>query len=132
MLKNSPYGQKLDSSGVFLRALAARAPQLNSLLTPHLGNALAAQGLVIRMPDVMNAAPALDMNKLDQIAALPMGSRVKLNPWNNRVELIKTQPVPITSAREKMPFEVTPFFPRLQRMNAGADTRTSASNASSK
>ncbi len=61
----------------------------------------------------MTAAPALDPNKLDQIAALPLGGRVKLNPWDDHVEMIKTAPVAITSSRDKMPFEVTPFFPRL-------------------
>jgi hypothetical protein len=29
--------------------------------------------------------------------------------------MVKTAPVAITSARDKMPFEVTPFFPRLSR-----------------
>jgi Peptidase family M48 len=132
LLKNSPYSQKLDSAGLFLRALAWRAPQLTSLLTPHLGNGLAEKGTVIRMPDVMNSAPKLDINKLDQIAALPLGGRVKMNAWDNHVELIKSQPVAITSPREKMPFEVTPFLPRLSRINSNpSDTTTAAANKSS-
>jgi hypothetical protein len=126
LLKNSPYNQKLDSAGLFLRALAWRAPQLTSLLTPHLGNGLAEKGTVIRMPDVMNSAPKLDMNKLDQIAALPLGGRLKMNAWDNHVELIKSQPVAITSPREKMPFEVTPFLPRLSRMNSNSSDNTTA------
>src|SRR5689334_25144137 len=69
LLKNSPYSQKLDSAGLFLRALAWRAPHLSSLLTPHLGNGLAAKGTGIRIQDVMNCAPKLDFNKLDQNAA---------------------------------------------------------------
>jgi hypothetical protein len=44
---------------------------------------------------------------------------VKLDPWSNRVELLKTKPVALTSAREKMPFEVTPFFPFLTRWQSG-------------
>jgi peptidase M48-like protein len=130
LLKNSPYSQKLDSAGLFLRALAWRAPQLTSLLMPHLGNGLTDNGIVIRMPEVMNAAPKLDVNKLDQIAALPLGGRVKMNAWDNHVELVKSQPVAITSAREKMPFEVTPFLPRLARMNSSpADASTTAAAA---
>jgi hypothetical protein len=74
------------------------------------------------MAALANGAPALEWNKLDQIAALPLGGRVKLNPWDNKVELIKAQPVAITSARDKMPFEVTPFFPRLARYNSVAST----------
>jgi hypothetical protein len=38
--------------------------------------------------------------------------------------------VAITSARDKMPFEVTPFFPRLSRLTSDAapGTTTSAAN----
>lgn len=64
----------------------------------------------------MTSAPNLDDNKLDQIAALPLGGRIKLDPWADKVEMIKAAPVSITSARDKMPFEVTPFFPRLTRL----------------
>ena len=45
-------------------------------------------------------------------------------------ELSKSQPVAITSARDKMPFEVTPFFPRLSRIGAASNgSTTAASNA---
>jgi hypothetical protein len=47
------------------------------------------------------------------------GGRVKLNPWDDKVEIVKAQPVAITSARDKMPFEVTPFYPRLSRYSSG-------------
>ncbi len=118
MLKGSPYAQKLDTAGLFLKMLQVRAPQLNSLLQAHLGNSISANGTVTRMALLVNSAPALDWNKLDQIAALPLGGRVKLNAWDDKVEIVKAQPVAITSARDKMPFEVTPFFPRLSRYNA--------------
>ena len=66
--------------------------------------------------------------KLDQVAALPLGGRVKLNPWDDRVELIKMTPVTMTTAREKMPLEVTPFFPLLTRYGAIVD-QTAPGNA---
>jgi len=119
MLKASPYAQKLESAGLFIKALQARAPQLSALLQAHLGNNITENGTVTRMAQLANSAPALDWNKLDQIAALPLGGRVKLNPWDDRVEIVKAQPVAITSARDKMPFEVTPFFPHLSRFIVG-------------
>ena len=133
MLKNSPYAQKLDAAGLFIKVLQTRAPQLAALLQAHLGNNIAENGTVTRMSQLANSAPALDWNKLDQIAALPLGGRVKLNPWDNKVEMVKAQPVAITSARDKMPFEVTPFFPRLTRYGANAPTvgPVSATTASS-
>jgi hypothetical protein len=127
MLKASPYAQKLESAGLFIKALQARAPQLNALLQAHLGNNIAENGTVTRMAQLGTSAPALDWNKLDQIAALPLGGRVKLNPWDDKVEIVKAQPVAITSARDKMPFEVTPFFPRLSRYStASAPAATTA------
>jgi len=120
ILKNSPYGQKLDNVGLFLKELQLRAPQLGALLTTHLGNPLAEGGNVTRLSALATQGPALDNAKLDQIPALPLGGRVKINPWNDKAEMVKTAPVAITSARDKMPFEVTPFFPRLARYGTGA------------
>ena len=123
MLKTSPYNQKLDTAALFLKELAVRGPQLSALLTAHLGNNFTDnKGGVARMPTLINVGPALDPNKLDQIAALPLGGRVKLNAWDDKVELIKAAPVAITSARDKMPFEVTPFFPRLTRITSSGNT----------
>ena len=120
LLKNSPYAQKLDNVGLFLKALQLRAGSLSALLTTHLGNPLAAGGTVNRLSALATQGPALDNNKLDQIAALPLGGRVKINPWDDKAEMVKTAPVAITSARDKMPFEVTPFYPRLARFGANA------------
>ena len=131
LLKNSPYAQKLDNVGLFLKALQARAPQLGALLTTHLGNPLTEGGNVTRLSALSTQGPALDNAKLDQIAALPLGGRVKINPWDDKAEMVKTAPVAITSARDKMPFEVTPFYPRLARYGAGAPgaaPTTAASN----
>jgi hypothetical protein len=131
MLKNSPYAQKLDGAGLFLKMLNTRAGALSALLTAHLGNSMNEGAAVTRMSQLMTSAPQVDWNKLDQIAALPLGGRVKLNPWDDKVELVKSQPVAITSARDKMPFEVTPFFPRLTRQGTTDGTSTNGNAASS-
>jgi hypothetical protein len=102
---------------------------LSALLQAHLGNNIAENGKVTRMAALETSAPALDWNKLDQIAALPLGGRVKLNAWDDRVEMVKAQPVAIVSARDKMPFEVTPFYPRLARYNATNDPAASPTTA---
>ena len=129
LLNNSPYAQKLDNVGLFLKALQTRAPQLSALLTTHLGNPLAENGTVNRLAALATKGPALDNNKLDQVAALPLGGRVKINPWDDKAEMVKTAPVAITSARDKMPFEVTPFYPRLARYGASTPSATPATAA---
>jgi hypothetical protein len=131
LLKNSPYAQKLDVATLYMKQLAERSPQLSALLTAHLGNNFTdAKGTITRMSALLQTGPALDPTKLDQIAALPLGGRVKMNAWDDHVELIKGAPVAITSVRDKMPFEVTPFFPRLARYTgtAPADNSTAAAN----
>ena len=121
LLTNSPYKDKLANAGLFLKALQDRAPELKHLIRPHLGNSLA-NGKSLRMSALLNSAPKLDVRKTDQIAALPLGGRIKLDPWTNHIELMKTKPVAILSPQEKMPFEVTPFFPYLIRLSsAGPD-----------
>jgi hypothetical protein len=115
LLANSPYKDKLANAGLFLKALQTRAPELTSLIRPHLGNRME-NGKTIRMSALLSNAPQLEMNRLDQIAALPLGGRVKMDPWSNRLEMLKTKPVVLLSPQEKMPFEVTPFFPYLTRL----------------
>ena len=119
LLNNSPYKDKLSNAGLFLKAVQARAPALKNLIRAHLGDSLL-NGGATRMSSLMTASPQFDPKKADQVAALPLGGRVKVDPWNDQLELIKTKPVAITAASEKMPFEVTPFFPFLTRLNTAA------------
>jgi hypothetical protein len=119
LLNNSPYKDKLANAGLFLKAVQARAPELKNLIRAHLGDSLL-NGNATRMSSLMTASPQFDPKKPDQIAALPLGGRVKVDPWNNQLELIKTKPVAISTAAEKMPFEVTPFFPFLTRLGTTA------------
>lgn len=125
MLKKSPYASKLDSASLFLKELSARAPEITALLTPHLGNSfMNDKGELVRFPMLATSGPELKPDKLDQIPALPLGGRLKVNPWDDQVELIKAAPVTLLSARDKMPFEVTPFYPRLNRMEGGSAVGT--------
>jgi len=116
LLANSPYKDKLGTAGLFLKALQSGAPELTSLIRPHLGNRME-DGKTIRMSALLSSAPPLETQRIDQIAALPLGGRVKLDPWSNRLEMMKNKPVVLLSPQEKMPFEVTPFFPYLTRLN---------------
>jgi len=126
LLNNSPYKDKLGNAGLFLKALQERAPQLKSLIRPHMGNSMG-NGKAVRMSALLSNAPQLEARRTDQIAALPLGGRVKVDPWTNRLELTKAKQVPLTSAQEKMPFEVTPFFPFLTRLSTGGPDKVAQS-----
>ena len=56
------------------------------------------------------------MKRIDQIAALPLGSRIKLDPWSNQIKMMNAKRLALLSPQDKMPFEVTPFFPYLTRL----------------
>ena len=70
------------------------------------------------LPQLEKTAPELDVRNISQLPALPLGSRVKLNAWDDRLELKKTKPVALLSPRDKLSFEVTPIFPNLGRFKA--------------
>jgi peptidase M48-like protein len=116
ILANSPYKDKLKNAGLFFEALESRAPALPNLIRSRLGNPLLV-GKVSRLSALKRSAPQLAIRDTDQIAALPVGGRIKLDPWSDRVELIDIKPVALLNAGEKMPFEVTPFYPYLKRIS---------------
>jgi len=128
LLRNSPYKDKLGNAGLFLKALQQKAPDLPNLIRPHLGNSFAS-AKSIRMSTLLTSAPALDEKRLDQIAALPLGGRIRVDPWNDQVDLSKAKPVALASAREKMEFEITPFFPYLTRLSTAGPDKIAATTA---
>lgn len=115
LLKNSPYADKLPKVGLFLRMLVARGGELPHLVSPLLGNGMVAASKEVRLAGLLQNAPEIQMNRADQIAALPLGARIKVNPWNNQLTLLKTHNVPPVSGTEKLPFEITPVFLHLTR-----------------
>ncbi len=125
LLNNSPYKDKLASAGLFLRQVQDRAQTLPNLIRPHLGNPLGNKNTT-RLEPVATEAPKLE-NKVDQIAALSLGTRVNLNPWSNQIEMMSSKRVTLLSPADKMPLEVTPFFPYLTRLSVQpADSSQSA------
>jgi hypothetical protein len=123
MLSQSPYKDKMANAGLFLKALASRAPQFPNLIHANIGNQLASTEGLMRIGSLVGGSPALDDAKLDQIAALPLGSRIHLDPWTNQIALLKAKPVSLLSARDKLPFEITPFLLPLARVDARLDAK---------
>jgi len=115
LLNHSVYATNLSQPGLFLNQLDARSKQLTALNTPRLGDSLLRPTGEPWLNGLMSKAPKLDMNKLDQVAALPLGSNLKIDAWDDKVIRLNARMPPIMNARDKMPFEVTPVFFRLTR-----------------
>jgi len=114
IMRASPY-QNTANAGLFLKALSSHEAALPRLLQATLGDQIADPEALARLAGFAASAPPLEEDKLEQIAALPLGSRVKVNPWSNQLDLVKTRPLALLAPREKMPFEVTPFVLHLTR-----------------
>src|SRR5467141_481511 len=128
LLTNSPYKNQLGNATLFLSALQARQKEIPNLIAAHLGDRVAT------IADLKGkvAADTDPKTNPQTIAALPIGGRVKLEVWSDRLDIIKSKPVGTVAEREKMPFEVTPFMPYLTRYGVDTSKPADASSAESK
>jgi hypothetical protein len=109
LLQKSPYAGKLATAGLFLAELSRQSKDLSQLISPRMGNRnwLADQ--------IRTSAPKLEPANKTQLAALPIGARIRMDAWTNQIVFMKTANVPLVSAGEKLPLEIAPFRPYLTR-----------------
>src|ERR1700693_4466399 len=120
LLQNSPYKDQLATAKLFMAALEARQKDIPNLISPHLGDrvpvgmSMASSAPTSQPPAGPNAA-ADPKAAASPVVALPLGGGVKMDPWSDKLEMLKAKPVGTVAEREKMPFEVTPFMLYLTR-----------------
>jgi hypothetical protein len=118
LLKKSPYQDQPGNSQYFLQALKDRSTAIPNLVSPHLGNRVAATWTVAPSESSAVKPPG------DLVAALPLGGRIRIEPWNNRLEMMKSNATGPVAEDEKMSFEVTPFVLYLTRQADSASKET--------
>ena len=111
LLKNSPYDDQMETAESFVSELHDRAHEIPNLISPRLGDER-----ILQFPV---AAKAADDPLVSHIVALPLGGRVRFDPWDDSLELLKARPAGSPTSREKMPFEITPFVIYLTRVAGG-------------
>src|SRR5437660_6774949 len=84
LLSNSPYKEQTGNAQVFLQALKSRSKEIPNLISPHLGDRISSNWAVVAavfsaQPAEADAKPAANV-----IAALPLGGRIKIDPWNDQ------------------------------------------------
>ncbi len=129
LLSKSPYKDQLGTAQKFLQALEVRAKQIPNLISPHLGNGVLSRWTAGSLPVQAAATTAPDPNL---IVALPIGGRIKLDPWDNQLMMLNAKPVGAVAEREKMPFEITPFILFLTRDDSVSLQTPGAVSAQSK
>ncbi|HSC46380.1 MAG TPA: M48 family metalloprotease [Candidatus Acidoferrum sp.] len=132
LLKKSPY-QESGTAQAFFAALQSRVKEIPNLISPHLGDRVPKNWTIsdaaVTAPGPTTAKPVSTKASSAAPAALPLGGRIKVEPWNGQLALLKPQAEGGTVAEyEKMPFEVGPFLVYLTREDAA--TSASASSAS--
>jgi hypothetical protein len=112
------YKDKLPSAGLYWAQLAERAKVMKALNTPKLGDSLLRADGTPWMGELARSAPKINWDDLTQIPALPLGSWLKTDPWDDKVHMLNAKRYAPMNARDKMPLEVTPIFFKLQRYEA--------------
>src|SRR6185295_14947041 len=118
LLKKSPYVDQSGTAQAFFLSLESLAKQIPNLISPHLGDRVPTNWTVAEVAATQNPAPQAASLKAPKAAsaALPLGGRIKVEPWNDQLTLLKTQAEGgMVAEYEKMAFEVAPFLVYLTR-----------------
>jgi hypothetical protein len=114
-MEASMYKDQMPTAGLFWAQLADRGQALKALNTPKLGDSLLKPDGTPWMATLAKSAPRLNWDDLTQIPALPLGSWLKTDPWDDSVHELNARLYAPLNAREKMPLEVAPVYYRLRR-----------------
>ncbi len=125
-LDASMYKDKLTNAGLFWEQVADRGQVLKGLNTPRLGDSLLKVDGTPWMTTLAHSAPKINWDDLTQSPALPLGSWLKTDPWDDHVHQLNSKLYAPLNPRDKMPLEVTPVYFRLQRYD---EAQSQAANA---
>jgi hypothetical protein len=128
-LDASMYKDQLTTAGLYWAQLADRGQVLKALNTPKLGDSLLKPDGTPWMTTLAHSAPKLNWDDLAQIPALPLGSWLKTDPWDDHVHQLNAKLYAPLLPRDKMPLEVTPVYYRLQRYDEAAPAQTANATA---
>ena len=123
------YKDKLPDAALYLAQITDREKALKSLNTPKLGDSLLRADGTPWMGDLAKMAPKINWDDVNQTAALPLGSWLKTDPWDDKVHMLNAKRYAPINAREKMPLEVTPVSYKLQRYDLAQATPPAAPGA---
>jgi hypothetical protein len=116
LLKKSPYVDQSGTAQAFFTALQSRAREVPNLISPHLGDSVPKNWTIFATTSAAATKPVSEKISGTTPAALPIGGRIKVEPWNDQLTLLKPQAEGGTVAEyEKMPFEIAPFLVYLTR-----------------
>ena len=114
LFNNSVYKNKAATVGLFFTEIESREKAISALLTPRLGDSLIQANGVPWLDAIGKNQVKLQPTNIAQIPALPLGSHLRTDAWDDKVYALNAPAPLITNAGDKMPLEVTPVYLRLQ------------------
>jgi len=119
--KSDDLKPHLQDIGLYFAQMQQTNRSMPALMTPRLGDSLLKSDGTPWLSELTKGIPKLDMDNLDQQAAMPLGSVLKIDAWSDKVYNLKALQFAPLSARDKLPFQVTPINYKLTRYVAPAD-----------
>jgi len=107
--------------GLYLQQLQAREKGLKALTTPQLGDSLVKTDGTFWLQAIISKSPKLNNTDLKQQAAEPLNAYLRNDPWTDQVIKLNAAVEPLLSARDKLPFEITPVSVNLAYWKPAAD-----------
>jgi len=115
LIEKSMYGDKLGGIGLYYQQMALGIGKLNGLYRPETGDSLISPaGKPWLLAQLAEKSPRLEPGNPRQLAALPLGSNLVVDPWTGEVRLSDAPRMMPQTASEKRPFEVVPVYFRLR------------------
>jgi hypothetical protein len=101
--------------GLYLEQLQQRVKALKALNEPVIGDGLVKSDndSTFWMAEMMTRGPRLEINNLQQRAAMPLSSFLRFDPWTDQLMVMHTAYEPLLTPADKMPFEVEPIYFKL-------------------
>jgi hypothetical protein len=128
-LQNSMYKDKLANAGLYFVQLQDLGKQLKQLNSPKLGDSMLKEDGTPWMLELAKQAPKLNQDDTTQVAAQPLGSWLKTDPWDDKEHALNAKFYAPMNARDKMPFEVTAIYYKLQRYDEAQKAPAAAPGA---
>ena len=120
------YKDRIQNAGLYFAELTDREKALKQLNTPKLGDSMLKADGTPWLTDIAKTAPKLNQDDLAQVAAFPIGSWLKTDPWDDKEHMLNAKRYAPMNARDKMPFEVTAIYYKLQRYDDAQKTPAGA------
>jgi hypothetical protein len=117
-MQASMYNDRIPNAGLYFAQLADRGKALKQLNSPKLGDSMLKADGTPWLADVAKTAPKLNPDDTTQVAALPLGSWLKTDPWDDKEQMLNAKRYAPLNARDKTPLELTAVYYKLQRYDA--------------